>query len=301
MNRLLSLKDCSSFFNYLEYEKRYSRHTIVSYKTDLTQFLDFIQRTYELANWNEVRHIHIRSWLVELAERGLEAKSINRKISALQSLFIFLKKMNLALHNPAVKIIRPKPKKALPQTVQRDKLEMLFDTIDESDPKVLRDRLIIELLYSTGMRRSELIALEDKHIDRANYQIKVLGKGNKERNIPISGHLLNKLDNWIEKRALLCKGNSVAFLFVTDKGKQLYPKYVYNLVYKYLNTVTTQKKKSPHVLRHSFATHLMDGGAELGAVRELLGHSNLAATQIYTHNSIEKLKKIYKKAHPKSL
>ena len=199
------------------------------------------------------------------------------------------------------KISAPKFGKTLPETVQSDKLERLFDTLNTDDVFDFRNRLILELFYTTGIRRAELISLKCSDVDHSYKSIKVLGKGNKERRIPISQSISDKVKRWIEWREDTFTDTPIdaEYIFITDKGRQLYPKWVYNMVKRYLNTVTTQKKKSPHVLRHSFATHLMDGGAELNAVKDLLGHANLAATQVYTHNSIEKLKKVYKSAHPK--
>lgn len=238
--------------------------------------------------------------MIELVEKGIGSRTIARKLSSLRSLFHYLKQRGVIEASPMLKIQLPKIAKVLPETVRSEKLERLFDTIDTGDVFEFRNRLIIELFYSTGIRRSELIELKDISVDKALSRIKVLGKGNKERSIPLSNELLDKLDRWKKGRdSHFCEGKE-DFLFLNDKGKKLYPKWLYNMVCRYLTTVTSKKKRSPHVLRHSFATHLMDGGAELNAVKELLGHSSLAATQVYTHNSIEKLKMIYKTAHPRS-
>ncbi len=291
----------STFFNYLEYEKRYSKHTLKSYTNDINQLRSYLIEVYELVEWSAVKHFHIRSWMVQLVEKGVGHRSVTRKVSCLRSLFVFLKKQSLIDINPMLKVNAPKFGKYLPDTVPSDKLERLFDNIVLDDFADYRNRLIIELFYSTGIRRSELIGIRNADIDRSNRSIKVLGKGNKERRIPLSVDLIKKIDYWQDQRDQHFEEENYEreLLFVTDKGKALYPKWVYNMVKQYLSTVTTQEKVSPHVLRHSFATHLMDGGAELNAVKDLLGHANLAATQVYTHNSIEKLKNIYKSAHPK--
>jgi integrase/recombinase XerC len=289
------------FFSFLEYEKRYSKHTLISYKNDISQFIVYLKAFYPVGNWNKVSHVHIRSWMVELVNKGISPKSINRKISSLKSLYNFLMKEVLVEKNPMLKIISPKMGKRLPQFIQKNNIEKLFDTIVLDDFEDYRNRLIIELMYSTGIRRAELIHLKDGDVDQGLKQIKVLGKGNKERFIPISPKLSDKIMGWQKlKNKHFENLEQEDFLFVGQKGRKLYPKLVYNIVKRYLSSVTTQEKRSPHVLRHSFATHLMNEGADLNAVKDLLGHSNLSATQIYTHNSIEKLKDIYKKAHPKS-
>lgn len=291
-----------SFLNYIQYEKRYSKHTSDCYRLDITQFSKYIKEEYELEKLVEVKHLHIRSWVVNLVTKGLSAKSINRKISSLKSFYKYLKKKEEITLNPTNKIIAPKLSKRLPKFIQTENLERLF-TYEEAfgdNFQGLRDRLIMELLYSTGMRRSELINLKDRDVDFHKNQIKVLGKGNKERVIPIHQKLLSLLKEYKVSRDTEFSNLKEDWLILTNSGKPCYPKFIYNKVVKYLSIVTTSKDKSPHVLRHSFATHLTDQGAELNAVKTLLGHSSLAATQVYTHNSIEKLKKVYEKAHPKA-
>jgi integrase/recombinase XerC len=239
--------------------------------------------------------------MVSLVEQGIGNRSIARKLSALRSFFNYMKKNNLVLKNPTIKIVTPKLAKRLPHIIQEKKLEKLFDTIPSTDFEDVQSRLIIELMYSTGIRRSELIGLTDCAIDWSNENLKVLGKGNKERILPLSPVMISKLKDFINFRdAHFAEAKKENYLFLTQKGLKIYPKYLYNLVRKYLSSVSMMEKRSPHVLRHSFATHLMDGGADLNAVKKLLGHANLAATQVYTHNSVEKLKEIYRKAHPKS-
>jgi integrase/recombinase XerC len=300
VNTLVHIDSCTSFFNHLEYEKRYSSHTLNAYRSDIEQFIDFLIGTYGEREWSGIRHHDIRSWMVDLVDIGITSRTIARKLSSLRRLFHYFKQTGLIDASPMLKIQLPKIAKTLPETVRSEQLERLFDTIDMGDVFEFRNRLIIELFYSTGIRRSELMELKDSSIDKALSRIKVLGKGNKERYIPLSKELLDKLDKWKEDRdSLFCEGKE-NFLFLNDKGKKLYPKWLYNMVCRYLTSVTSKKKRSPHVLRHSFATHLMDGGAQLNAVKELLGHASLAATQIYTHNSVEKLKMIYKTAHPRS-
>ncbi len=289
------------FLDYLQYEKRYSSHTITSYKNDISQFAFFIAKTYSDAPMKDIGHNHIRSWMVELVGNNISAKSINRKISSLRSFYNYLLKQGVVSKNPTLKIVTPKIPKRLPEFVQEKNIEQVFDNIIDGDFEDFRNRLIIEFFYSTGIRRVELINIKDNDIDTSACSIKVLGKGNKERIIPLSQSLLRRIEKYQELRSAFFEDRQFSDnLFVTAKGAQMYPKFVYNIVKKYLSAVTTSSKRSPHILRHTFATHMMNGGADLNAVKELLGHANLAATQIYTHNSIEKLKEVYKKAHPKS-
>lgn len=296
-----SVSDIDAFANFLTYEKRYSVNTIIAYQNDLKSYKDFLAITYDDLSILESKHLHIRSWLVSMNELNLVPRSINRKISSLRSFFNYHIKGGLAIKNPTLKIVTPKVGKRLPEYLHETKIESLFDTIDNQGFIDYRNRLIIELFYITGMRRIELINIKQNDIDYNNRVVKVLGKGNKERVIPLSKNFLEKIELYIERKEEYYDGVIIAEnLFITNKGKTLYPKLVYNIVKKYLSTITTAAKRSPHVLRHTFATHMMNGGADLNAVKELLGHANLAATQIYTHNSIEKLKEVYKKAHPKS-
>lgn len=293
--------DSTVFLKYLELEKRFSTHTIIAYKGDLEQFIAYIKEIYSLTSAEEVRHFHIRAWIVELMQNKISARSVNRKLSTLKTYFRFLKKRKEITGNPMLKVIAPKVGKRLPVVVKEVELKELFDKINFGEGyEAVRDEMIMELLYATGMRRSELIQLTPNHIDNYNHQVKVLGKGNKERLIPFAIPLANRLANYLAVREDEFGAGKDAPLFFTKKGKKLYPKLVYNLVKKYLSQVTTVEQRSPHVLRHSFATHLSENGADLNAIKELLGHSSLAATQVYTHNSIERLKKIYQQAHPKA-
>lgn len=298
---LLTHPHVQSFLDYLRFEKRYSQHTIISYETDLKQFFDFLFVQYPDAEIYKISAFFIKSWLAELKsdEHNLTAKSINRKISTLKSFFHYLMKQGVIKQTPMTTIISPKISKRLPAFIEEKHTDMLFQHVDFGEGwKGKTDRLILSLFYHTGMRLNELITLKEKHADIYNSQLKVLGKGNKERIIPVSAELMKEIQDYIADKPTRQKDTDN--LFTNEKGKALYPKYVYNTVKHYLSTVTTQNKKSPHILRHTFATHLMNNGAELNAVKELLGHSSLAATQVYTHNTIERLKDIHKKAHPKA-
>jgi len=287
------------FIRYVQYEKRFSPHTIKAYETDLLQFQTFLT-TYE-TTLAEVTHTLVRSWVMECMEADTGAKSINRKISSLRSFYKFLQREGLIAKSPMEQVQAPKIPKRLPVIVEEAKLNALLD--DEaffpSGFEGLRDRVVLELFYGTGIRLAELLGLTNSDIDDYNQQIKVLGKRNKERIIPLAKPLYALLKVYIDQKNELGL-TSTEKLIVTDKGTAAYPKLIYRLVKQALGEVSTQDKKSPHILRHSFATALLNKGAELTAIKELLGHANLSATQVYTHNSIEKLKSIYKQAHPKA-
>jgi integrase/recombinase XerC len=289
-----------SFLDYLKFEKRYSRHTVISYETDLVSFFDYIAVEYGDTPLNQLTHIYIRSWLASLKDRGLTAKSINRKISSLKSFFKYQLKNGVIKQTPMTKVIAPKNEKRLPNFVADKDIKTLFDHVEFPDTwRGRTERVLMLLFYNTGMRLSEVINLKDKQVNFSNRTLKVLGKGNKERILPISPELLKEITDYQAERNANF-GQESEVLLVDGKGRALSPKGVYSSVKKYLSLVTTIEKRSPHVLRHSFATHLMNNGADLNAVKELLGHSSLAATQVYTHNTIEKLKTIYKRAHPKA-
>lgn len=290
------------FIDYIRYEKRYSHHTILAYQTDLDQFYAYIQEQYGLTDILQVDHQIIRSWLVSLMDTHVYPRSINRKLSTLRSYYRFLMKEGVLDENPLLKVISPKNPHRLPVFVEKVKMEALFHDVDfGEDLAGVRERVILELLYATGMRLSEMISLRDSDVDFGRSQIKVMGKRSKERIIPVAGQVMALLTGYISLRKKEIPAlNKDSFLLVTDKGERCYPKFIYNVVVRYLDVVTTLKKKSPHVLRHTFATHLLNEGADLNAVKELLGHANLSATQIYTHNTIEKLKKIYNQAHPRA-
>jgi len=288
------------FLDFLKFEKRFSRNTVVSYQNDLTSFFDYLIIQYGETPLSLVSHIFIRSWLAFLKDEGLAAKSINRKISTLRSFFKYQVKRGALEQTPMVKIISPKNGTTLPQFVAEKDISTLLSHVEFTDNwKGKTDRLLICLFYNTGMRLSELINLKETGFNSSNHSIKLLGKGSKERIVPLSKEVVLDIQHYIDSKNFP-PGLSDQFLFVNIKGKQLASRSVYASVKKYLTLVTTINKKSPHILRHSFATHLMNHGADLNAVKELLGHSSLAATQVYTHNTIDKLKDIHKKAHPKA-
>lgn len=290
-----------SFLDYLKFEKRYSPHTLLSYQNDLIAFFDYIAVQYGEIPVPELSHTYIRSWLAALKDEGLTAKSINRKISTLRSFFKYQVKMGVLEQTPMKKITAPKNEQRLPQFVAPKDMETLLQQVTFSDDwKGKTEQLLLLLFYHTGMRLSELIHLQEADVNIAGQTIKVLGKGNKERIIPISPALVQAIGSYIDEKKELGVQEPAPNLLITKKGKQLTPRTVYNKVNKYLTQVTTINKRSPHILRHTFATHLTNNGADLNAVKELLGHSSLAATQMYTHNTIEKLKHIYQKAHPKA-
>jgi integrase/recombinase XerC len=290
------------FIDYLRFEKRYSAHTVRAYQDDLSQFFQFLSDQYGTLPVQEISTAFIRSWLAELKnEDALTAKSINRKISSLRSYFKYLLKTGLLEKTPMANISAPKINKRLPVYVEQADMQTLLEQVEFPDNwKGKTDKLLLQLFYHTGMRLSELVGLRESHLDAGNAALKVLGKGNKERIIPIHAGLLQQLKAYCsDKRKELAEFDS-QYLLVNEKGRKLYTRYVYKVVNESLAKVTTIDRKSPHVLRHSFATHLMNNGADLNSLKELLGHASLAATQIYTHNTIEKLKDIHKKAHPKA-
>ncbi len=288
-----------SFLDHLKYERRYSQHTIIGYRTDLEQFFAYLASQFESPGLSAISSMMIRSWLAELKEDEIAARSINRKISSLKSFFKYQLKIGALEQTPMTTIVSPKQGKRLPVFVEEKSMEQLFSPeLYEEGWQGRTERLVLMLFYHTGMRLSELVNLKYSQLDGAQSQLKVLGKGNKERIIPVSRELASELQQYqSDKTGELAMADR---LFVTEKGKPLQPRSVYAFVKAKLGAVTTVQKKSPHVLRHSFATHLMNNGADLNAVKELLGHSSLAATQVYTHNTIEKLKEVFKKAHPKA-
>src|SRR5215204_1425161 len=291
----------TDFINYLKYERRYSPHTIRSYSDDLRQFYEFVDRQFQLldAALPQITSVCIRSWLASLKEEKRSSRSINRKISALKSFFKYhIKTGNLEV-SPMGTITSPKNNKRLPAFVDQGDVFTLLNNVEFPDSWAGKtERLVIEIFYNTGVRLSELINLKEQHIHGAS--VKVIGKGNKERIIPISSKLNQAIQGYIKEKRENFPNADTLYLLLNQKGKKLYPKYVYLVIKRYLNLVTTIQKKSPHILRHSFATHLSNNGADLNSIKELLGHSSLAATQVYTHNTIEKLKNIYKQAHPKA-
>jgi integrase/recombinase XerC len=291
----------SGFLDYLKFEKRYSRHTLEAYQSDLTFFFDFLLITYGEIAVNDIQPSMIRTWLASLKEQEQSSRSINRRISSLKSYFRYLLKEGKLAHTPMATIVSPKLNKRLPAFVEQKDLAVLFQHLEFPDSWDGRlHRLILALLYATGMRLSELTGLKLTQLDLSKGQLKILGKGNKERVVPLTTDVKFMLQEYLDAKRLQFPDAAGPELLITEKQRPLYAKYVQQVVKHYLSHVTTIEKKSPHVLRHSFATHLMNNGAELNAVKELLGHSSLAATQIYTHNTIEKLKEVYQKAHPKA-
>lgn len=293
--------EADSFLEYLKFEKRYSPHTIRSYQDDLTFFFEYLNAEYAELSIKDIKPTFIRSWLAKQKEKGASAKTINRRISTLKSFFKYQLRQEVIEISPMTTIVSPKQSKRLPNYVEQKDTEVLFEHVEFPDNwEGLMNKMILELLYCSGMRLSELISLKETQVDLHKNSLKILGKGNKERIIPFSQEMRTNLEQYLKEKKNQFGDTAVEFLLVNEKGNKLYPKYVQLVVKKYLSLITTIEKKSPHVLRHTFATHLMNNGAELNAVKELLGHSSLAATQIYTHNTIEKLKDIHKKAHPKA-
>ncbi len=286
------------FLQYLTIEKRYSEHTLLAYKNDVETYLEYLKTTYEIEEPQSASSIMVRSWVVELVEKGIVAKSVHRKISAVKSFYKFLLKSGELKTSPAHGVVLPKLKKTLPTFVEESKMDTLLDEVDFESNDFLgrRNKLIIELLYLTGIRLSEIINLKISDVDLRDNFIKVFGKGRKERIIPINLQASATIKEYLTYRI----ESDEPYLLLTDKGDKLYQKFVYRVVKKFLSIVSTHQKRSPHVLRHSFATHMLNNGADLNAIKELLGHASLAATQVYTHNSIEKLKKVYNQAHPRA-
>ena len=289
------------FLDYLKFQKRYAQNTQLSYQNDLTAFFDFMETGFSVQAITEVKPAFIRTWLASLKEQDLESKSINRKISALKSFFKFQLKQGIISISPMTTIPSLKVSKRLPQYVAQKDIQTLFEHMefpDDWDGKT--HRLLLQIFYNTGMRKDELVNLKEAQVDDSHGSLKVTGKGSKERIIPVSNELMGEMKAYMQLKRSSFEAVDEMYVLVNAKGRKLNPRSVYSVVNKYLTAVTTIEKRSPHVLRHTFATHLMNNGADLNAVKELLGHSSLAATQIYTHNTIEKLKDIHKKAHPKA-
>ena len=290
----------ASFLKYLEIERGYSAYTLRSYGDDARQFMLFCGFDPEMADYTSITHRHIRAWVSHLISQGITPRSANRKLSSLRSFFKFLIREGTVKTNPLSKVVSPKVSKRLPEFVpesdmQKFEPEVLFDSSYEGQ----RNILMISLFYMTGMRLSELVALKTDSISLASDSVKVIGKGSKERLIPIHPDLKPIINKYNEVRTDVDINNSKSY-FLTVKGEPVYPKLVYRVVKHYLSMITPLQKRSPHVLRHTFATHLLNHGADLNAIKELLGHANLSATQVYTHSTFEKLKRNYNQAHPRA-
>ena len=288
--------------NYLDYlllVKRYSSHTVKAYRTDLKLFESYLKDIYSISI-DKANHAMIRSWLVKELNKGNSARTVNRKITTLKSFYKYLFKEQKIKQNPTSRISYSKTSKKLPQFVGLSDMNELLDKLKfEENFSGFRDKLIIEVFYSTGIRLSELINIKSKDVDCLKSQIKVLGKRNKERLVPLTKELQKSIEGYMilrNKQKVIDR----SYLFLTDSGKKLNPSMVYRKVNKILNNVTTLEKKSPHVLRHTFATHMLNNGADLNVIKELLGHASLSATEVYTHNSIDQLKEIFKNAHPRA-
>lgn len=290
------------YLAYLRYEKRSSEHTVVSYQNDIVQFTDFMQDTNSSVDLLAVTPDKIRAWVIHLAEANITSRSINRKLSALRSFYHYHTRIGNISNSPMDTISAPKLSKRLPCFLEENETEKLFGPDLFSDTyQGWRDRTIIELFYATGIRISELINLTFDKVNLYDNTIKVLGKRNKEREIPFGNTFKNCYQSYVNFYDEKFNGHTKSsYIFVTDKANKVYPKFVYSIVRKYLDMVTAIDKRSPHVLRHTFATHLLNRGADINAIKEILGHSSLSATQVYTHNSIEKLKSIYQTAHPRA-
>ena len=289
----------TSFLEYLSLEKKYSVHTIKAYRRDLISFQNFCIESYQQEKISDINYSQIRSWIVDLVERKVSNRSVNRKISSLKSFYKYLQKIKIIQNNPlsSHKALKTSKKIQVPFSI-KEVNEVLSNIETEDSFESTRNKLIVALFYSTGMRRTELIQLKMNSINFSEKQLKVIGKRNKERLLPLLPSVLKSMHNYIKQRDLI--DTSEDYLFLTSKGNKLYETLVYRIINNYFSNGSSKLKKSPHILRHSFASHMLNEGADLNSVKELLGHSSLASTQVYTHNSLEQLKKVYKQAHPRS-
>lgn len=292
--------EADDFLHYLQFERRYSPHTIAGYKTDLKQFEAYLKDTFSTGPLHASSQ-QIRNWLSGLVAARLSAKSVNRKISSLNSFYQYLEAGGKIEANPMVKVSQPKIPRKLPAYVSQTSMQTLIDEFEFShDFKGIRDKLILEMFYCTGIRLAELTGLRHVDINLSKATIRVTGKGNKERIVPMIGELKHTYIQYLAEKKRVLGNDTTGYVFVTDKGKKVYPKFVYRVVNFYLSTNTTVSKRSPHVLRHSFATHMLNNGADINAIKDILGHTSLSATEVYTHNTVEKIKSVYKQAHPKA-
>ena len=292
--------DFTTFLNHLTHQRRLSTHTVAAYASDLRAFAEYCKAVYGIELSSEVTRAVVKSWLAELNEDGMAATSIRRKLSALKAYYLYRQTRGHQEHNPTKRVPTPRAGKRLPATIPRADLQELFrrfaDPVEEDDHERAQDHLLLSLLYQTGLRRAELMGMKVGDVNLDKRELLVRGKGNKERIVPFGPGLAELLERVIFLRSGAHPLST--HLFITGKGRPLYPKYVYNRVHRYLSTVTREEKRSPHVLRHTFATHLTEEGADLNAVKELLGHASLAATQLYTHNDLERLRNVYRQSHP---
>jgi integrase/recombinase XerC len=289
----------NSFLNYIALEKKYSQHTVTAYKNDLNTFQEFCLTEFDSSNIININYAQIRSWIISLVNSNISNRTINRKLSALKSFYKFLQKTKQIEISPMVKHKALKISKKIQIPFSEKEIKEVLNLVEDSfDFELVRNKLIVELFYSTGMRRAELVNIKLTDIDLVNETVKVLGKRNKERYIPLIKSVQISLKKYIEIRTEIV--NNEPYLFITKQGKKLYDILVYRIINNYFSCVSSKEKKSPHILRHSFATHLLNEGADLNSVKELLGHSSLASTQVYTHSSLGKLKEIYNQAHPRS-
>lgn len=290
----------NAFFDYLELEKKHSSHTITAYRNDLLSFADFVASEYSQIDLKEINYSQVRSWIVKLVEDGLSNNSINRKVSSLKAYFRFLQKTGELEISPLAKHKALKTARKIQIPFSETEVQKALELPQAEGFEALRNKLMVELFYSTGIRRSELIDILLEHLDLAAGILKVRGKGNKERFIPLLPSVIQTLELYLNEREGVGRAEKEAYLFLTNKGVKVYDSLVYRVINNYFRSVSSKLKQSPHILRHSFATHLLNQGAHLNAVKELLGHSSLAATQVYTHNSMAELNKVYKSAHPRN-
>jgi integrase/recombinase XerC len=295
------------YIDYLQYEKRYSTHTVLAYHSDLDDFSGFLSMQYNISDLLQADHTLIRSWLISLIDRKISKRSVNRKLSSIKSFYRYCQRQGLLTSNPMLKVVAPRTSKQLPVFLTHDNLENLLQKVVFVDSfEGTRDKMILTLFYATGIRRAELVEISLSDLDLNSGTLKVTGKRNKERLVPLGEQVIIQMKEYLYERNLFLSKNKTGTennctsLFVTSKGLPAYPKLIYNIVHENLSEVASNNKLSPHVLRHTFATHMLDDGADLNAIKEILGHSSLAATQVYTHNTIEKLKTIYKQAHPRA-
>ncbi len=290
----------NSFLDYLTLEKKYSKHTTIAYRNDIISFQKFCNEEFEILKLENVEYNQIRSWIVSLVNLGCSNRTINRKISALKTFYLFLQKTKQIKLNPLAKHKSLKTAKEIQIPFSKKEIDLVLNKeTDKTDFESVRDLLIVEMFYSTGIRRSELINLKISDIDVGNQSVKVVGKRNKERSIPLISCVKKSIENYLPLRNKL--NSDTPYIFITKKGKKTYDSLVYRIINHYFSGVSSKTKKSPHIIRHSFATHLLNEGANLNSIKELLGHSSLASTQIYAHSSLEKIKKMYNQAHPRAI